>query len=124
MTLFDRIKQRGESKGYSIAKIEELAGMSPNSLYKWKKQTPKIDKVNAIADILDVSTDYLLGRTNTESIEGERLSEQEEKLLMRFRRGSKNLTEDEKAIYERQAMNLFDYINQTMHDLDEKNKPK
>ena len=62
MTLFDRIKQRGEIKGYSVAKIEELAGMSPNSLYKWKTQTPKIDKVNAIADILDVSTDYLLGR--------------------------------------------------------------
>ncbi len=64
MTLFDRIKTRGEEKGYSIAKIEELAGLSPNSLYKWKTQTPKIDKLKSIADLLDVSTDYLLGRTD------------------------------------------------------------
>lgn len=66
MTLFDRIKTRGEEKGYSIAKIEELAGLSPNSLYKWKTQTPKIDKLKSIADLLDVSTDYLLGRTDKE----------------------------------------------------------
>ena len=66
MTLFDRIKTRGEEKGYSIAKIEELAGLSPNSLYKWKTQIPKIDKLKSIADLLDVSTDYLLGRTDKE----------------------------------------------------------
>lgn len=66
MTLFDRIKIKGEEKGYSIAKIEELAGLSPNSLYKWKTQTPKIDKLKSIADLLDVSTDYLLGRTDKE----------------------------------------------------------
>lgn len=123
--LFNRISEVAKKKkGMSVKELGLKLDLGENAIYAWKKSKPSIEKLQRVADYLNVSTDYLLGRTNTESVEGEQLSEQERKLLLRFRRGSENLNEEEKAIYERQAMNLFDYINKTMHDLDEKNKPK
>lgn len=124
MTVFERIKKLANDQGKGVSKVATDLGFSENLFYRWKSSEPKARDLQKVAEYFGVSVDYLLGRTDSPSPEGEQLSEQEKKLLMRFRRGSKNLTEDEKVIYERQAMNLFDYINQTMHDLDEKNKPK
>jgi transcriptional regulator with XRE-family HTH domain len=124
MTTFDRVKILADKQKISIVELEEKLGFGRNSLYSWKTKIPSGERLRKVADYFNVSTDYLLGRTDSPSPEGEKLSDQEQKLLMRFRRGSQNLSEEEKAIYERQAMNLFDYINKTMHDLDEKNKPE
>lgn len=124
MGLYEKIKSLAEKQKISIRRLEEILGYGNGTIRRWEKQTPGIDKIQKVADYFDVSVDYLLGRREADSSDVNKLSEQEKKLLMRFRRGSQNLNEDEKAIYERQAMNLFDYINQTMHDLDEKNKPK
>lgn len=124
MTTFDRVKLLADKQKISIIELEEKLGFGRNSLYRWKNSAPASDKLQKVADFFGVSTDYLLGRTALPSQDEQKLSDQEQKLLMRFRRGSQNLSEEEKAIYERQAMNLFDYINKTMHDLDEKNKPE
>lgn len=124
MGLYEKIKSLAEKQKISIRRLEEILGYGNGTIRRWEKQTPGIDKIQKVADYFDVSVDYLLGRREADSSDVNTLSEQEKKLLMRFRRGSQNLNEDEKAIYERQAMSLFDYINQTMHDLDEKNKPK
>lgn len=35
-----------------------------NAIYSWKKSNPSIDKLQKVSDFLDVSTDYLLGRTD------------------------------------------------------------
>lgn len=63
--LFDRIKFLCEQRKISITELEERVGFGKNSIYKWKTQMPKIDKLQAIADYFDVTTDYLLGRTDT-----------------------------------------------------------
>lgn len=47
---------------YQIAKATGLSNTAL-SRYKSGKQDPAIDKLIAIADFFDVSTDYLLGRT-------------------------------------------------------------
>lgn len=39
-------------------------GLGKNTLYSWKKNTPKGSNLIRVADYFDVSTDYLLGRTN------------------------------------------------------------
>ena len=123
--LFYRVKDTARRKrNMSVKELGNHLNIGENAIYSWKKSNPSIDKVQKVSEFLNVSTDYLLGISNIEHPEEEKLSDQEQKLLMRFRRGSQNLSEDEKVIYERQAMNLFDYINKTMHDLDEKNKPK
>lgn len=63
MNLFDRIKLLADERKISISELERHIGASPNSLYKWKTQRPKIDKIEAVAEYFNVSTDYLLGRT-------------------------------------------------------------
>lgn len=65
MTLFDRIKKLADSQGKSITRVEQDLNMSRNYLYKWKTMNPKSDSLEKVADYFHVSTDYLLGRTNS-----------------------------------------------------------
>ena len=64
MTTFDRVKMLADKRKISIVELEEKLNFSKNSLYAWKKSKPSIDKLNAVADYFNVSTDYLLGRTD------------------------------------------------------------
>lgn len=40
------------------------AGLAEKSIYSWDRSTPKADNLQKVADVLHVSTDYLLGRTD------------------------------------------------------------
>ncbi|CAK1232529.1 helix-turn-helix transcriptional regulator [Fructobacillus cardui] len=62
--VFERIKEVAEIRKLSIDSINEKAGLSNKAIYGWKKSTPKADNLQKVADVLNVSTDYLLGRTN------------------------------------------------------------
>ncbi|GIO22467.1 helix-turn-helix domain-containing protein [Oceanobacillus sp. J11TS1] len=63
MTTFERVKKLCEEQKISINDLEKSLGYSKNTLYRLKTQKPGADKLQAIADYFDVSTDYLLGRT-------------------------------------------------------------
>jgi len=63
MTTFERIRNLCKGRDISINDLENALGYSKNTLYRLKTQTPGADKLEAIADYFDVSTDYLLGRT-------------------------------------------------------------
>jgi len=65
MTTFDIIKSLAEEQKISVVELEEKLGFSRNSLYAWKRSKPSVDKLQAVADYFHVSTDYLLGRTNS-----------------------------------------------------------
>ncbi|MGM0238476.1 helix-turn-helix domain-containing protein [Enterococcus sp. AZ103] len=62
--LFERVKEISKIRGLSISELEERIGFGKNSIYKWKKQSPKTETLQKVADYLHVSTDYLLGRTD------------------------------------------------------------
>ncbi len=64
MSVFERTKDLANKRGLSLADLEMKAGLSDKSLYKWKKSNPSSDNLQKVADVLNVSTDYLLGRTN------------------------------------------------------------
>lgn len=64
MTILDRVKGLCDERGISINDLEDALEFSRNTLYRLKKQTPGGDKLKIIADYLDTSTDYLLGRTD------------------------------------------------------------
>lgn len=64
MTAFDRLKELCDTQGISINKLEEKIGLGKNTLYSWKKNTPKGSNLIKVADYFNVSTDYLLGRTD------------------------------------------------------------
>ncbi len=77
MTAFDRLKKLCDEQGLSVNKLEEKIGLSKNTLYSWKKNTPKGSNLTKVADFFDVSTDYLLGRTDKKRYYD--LTEQDEK---------------------------------------------
>lgn len=64
MTTFDRVKKLCEEQKISVVELEEKLGFGRNSLYSWKKKTPNGANLKKVADFFDVSTDYLLGRTD------------------------------------------------------------
>lgn len=71
MTLLSRIKETAKKRGLSIEEVAKKASESSNdvkisrsSLYQWDKHEPKPSAVKAVADVLGVSVDYLLGNTD------------------------------------------------------------
>ncbi len=67
-TAFERIKELADKHGISLNDLEDKLGISRNSLYGIKKANPKSDRLQQIADYFNVSTDYLLGRTDNPAI--------------------------------------------------------
>ena len=64
MTMFDRVKEISKKRGLTLAQLNEKVGFKQNVIYSWKTKTPSVDKVKAVADVLNVSVDYLLGNTD------------------------------------------------------------
>lgn len=64
MSIFERVKEVSELRKISLQTLAEKSNMGINSIYGWKTKKPSIDKISAVADVLHVSTDYLLGRTD------------------------------------------------------------
>lgn len=65
---FERIKDLASKQGLSLNQLENRLGISTNSLYGIKKANPKSDRLQEIANYFNVSTDYLLGRTDNPNI--------------------------------------------------------
>lgn len=64
MTAFERLKKLCDEQGISVNTLEERIGLGKNTLYSWKKKIPTGSNLTKVADFFDVSTDYLLGRTD------------------------------------------------------------
>ncbi|HEL2101046.1 helix-turn-helix transcriptional regulator [Streptococcus suis] len=61
---FEKIKELADKQGISINKLEERLGYSRNTIYNLKTKKPNAERLAEIADYFNVSTDYLLGRTD------------------------------------------------------------
>jgi len=64
MTTFERIKNLAKKRGYSLTKLNDKAGLGTNSIYHWKTKTPSTDSLTKVASVLNVSVDYLLGKSD------------------------------------------------------------
>lgn len=71
MTTFDRVKFLAEKQKISIVELEEKLGFGRNSLYSWKKKIPNGESLKKVADYFNVSTDYLLGRTDNPYVDND-----------------------------------------------------
>ena len=68
MSLLDRIKLLAATHQMTMAELERKLYFSNGSLRKWGSSMPSGDKIEKVADYFNVSTDYLLGRTNNPNI--------------------------------------------------------
>lgn len=66
------IKSICKSKGFSMSKLLEECNLRKSLMYDMEKRnyTPSAEILEKIADYLDCSVDYLLGRIKTEQITG------------------------------------------------------
>ena len=70
-TLANIIKTTAQNKGVSVAQMLRDCGLNKDliSTTQSKGYYPRVDALAAIADYLDVSVDYLLGRTDNPAIQ-------------------------------------------------------
>ena len=61
--LYTKIRELALEKGMSLAQLERELNFSNGVISSWKKGRASQDKILAVANYFDVSTDYLLGRT-------------------------------------------------------------
>lgn len=60
-TIFFRVKALSKEQKLSIGQINELAGLTPGTIYRWKYHEPAAVDIAKVARVLAVSSDYLLG---------------------------------------------------------------
>ena len=65
---FEKVRELARKKGLSLNQVEEKLGYSKNTLYSLKRQKISSERLQEIADYFNVSTDYLLGRTENPHI--------------------------------------------------------
>ena len=65
MTIYERIESLRKSQGLSQGKLEKQLGFSNGSISKWKNSTPKVERLQKLADFFGVSVEYLMtGKEN------------------------------------------------------------
>ncbi len=91
----------------SILELESRLGFGKNSLYRWKTSYPASDKLQKVADYFNVSTDYLLGRTDNPNIDN---SEPEDEFATFFRINTEGLSDDDKAKLQEELKEYFEFM--------------
>lgn len=84
MTVLDRIKEVARQRGMSLSTLAEKASLSRNAIYKWNRQAPQADKLANVANVLDVSVDYLLGNTETKTSKSQEVDLDDDNVIMTF----------------------------------------
>ena len=94
----NRLKELRESKNMTQVRLSIELGVSQETIsgYEIGKATPPADMLIKLADVLDTSVDYILGRTDNRyfnKLNKSDLSEQELEVLLNFRKLPKNKKE-------------------------------
>ena len=103
MTTFERIKIVAKEKGMSLLEVNSEAELGKNVIYGWKTKDPNTESLKKVADVLGVSTDYLLGNNDRNdkkrvdlddddvifTYEGRQIPKEDIELMRRLLRGSK-----------------------------------
>lgn len=78
MGIVSRISKCAKEKGFTIAEIERKCGFGTNTMYRWDQNSPALEKVIKVANLIDISIDYL---ATGEDSEGGPLSQTDQDLL-------------------------------------------
>ena len=118
---FEKIKELAKKRGKSLGQVEEDLGYGRNTLYKIKNSTPNAERIAEIANYFNVSTDYLLGRTDNPAIASDDkinkyLGPAETELVAAFRNQTQNMTEEEKARFNKAIESLMVTAKTLMDD--------
>lgn len=85
-TIYERINDLCMKKNITIAELERKANLGNGTIRRWDKSYPSLDKAYRVADILEISVDYLYKgeenkRTTVAARDVSSLSEEELKTI-------------------------------------------
>ncbi|WP_195515515.1 helix-turn-helix domain-containing protein [Enterococcus dispar] len=109
MTLIERIKEAAKNRGiHSLAEIERQTGISNGQIRRWDTSSPKIDNIQKVAELLGVSTDYLLGRTDNPNLpESEDVNNKSLAKKVMMRMNTEGLSEEDILGVEKEIEKFF-----------------
>lgn len=118
---FEKVRELAKKQGLSLNQVEEKLGYSKNTLYSLKRQKVSSERLQEIADYFNVSTDYLLGRTDNPAIANDDkvnsyLGPAETGLVAAFRNQTQNMTEEEKVRFNKAIESLMVTAKTLMDD--------
>ncbi len=64
MGLYEQIKEAANAKGYSINRLEKELGFPRSSISKYNKNIPSMEKIQKIADFLNLSISDIIKEEN------------------------------------------------------------
>ncbi|WP_313175329.1 helix-turn-helix transcriptional regulator [Streptococcus parasuis] len=118
---FEKIKELADRHGISINKLEERLGYSRNTIYNLKTKKPNAERIAEIADYFNVSTDYLLGRTDNPRIASDEQSDPAvdnltQQAIVMFRKETEGLSDSEKERFNVALAGLMKTARQLIQD--------
>ena len=117
---FEKIKELCQKRGISLQKVAEDLSYSINYFYTLKEKTPKSDRLQEIADYFNVSTDYLLGRTDNPRIATDKdissMDTQEFETLVLFRKETEGMSDNEKERFNKALSGLMQSARNLIKD--------
>lgn len=80
LKIAERIKELAKERNVTIKELLERSSLSKNTINKFKDSIPRADNIAKIADVLECSIDYLMGREEKNNS----LPEEYKKLIMLY----------------------------------------
>ena len=70
MNIAERIKSSRKSKGFTQVELAENMGISPMTIRRWEwgERTPNAELIPKLAEVLDVSVEYLMGLNDEKNV--------------------------------------------------------
>ena len=103
MEFSERLKTLRKEAGFTQVDVAEKLGISQPAYASWERGTkkPTQDNLVKIAQILNVSVDYLVGNS-------QETSDELDNIELLFRMNSKGLTEEEKRIFKKELIEFME----------------
>ncbi|MGM0903101.1 MAG: helix-turn-helix domain-containing protein [Bacillota bacterium] len=105
-TLGQRLRKSRETMGWSQTLVCRKLGISNSTLsgYERDYREPDADMIATFASLYDVSTDYLLGRSETSSITSRHSEKNEKDIAKRMEEIRKDLTNEDGLLFNGEPM--------------------
>lgn len=114
MSIFgDRLRYLRESKELMSKDFAKHMNVEPSTVTNWEKgnRFPKEDVLIALADYFNVSSDYLLGRTDNPNNDVVEVTHNGEEYIFEFKTGKKKVDKDEIQEIINKYESMQDFIN-------------
>lgn len=101
MSIYERIKDQSKQQGLSLQDVARRAGIGINSIYRWRNANPSLPRLEKVAHVLGVSTDYLLKGEASKPAKKTPIKADIDDQNVIFTYQGKPLSEDDKALIRR-----------------------